>query len=66
MQDLTFVLVEVHKVLASPFFQPIQVFLQDISPFQRIHFPTQFGDIDKLQLSKEMLLERRNTSPAGC
>lgn len=66
VQDLTLVLVKLHKVFASPFFQPIQVFLQDISPFQRIHFPTQFGVTDKLQLSKEMLLDRRNPSPAGC
>lgn len=48
VQDLTFVFVELHKVLVSPLFWPIQVFLQGGSPFPSVHFPTQFGIIGTL------------------
>ncbi|KAK4828564.1 hypothetical protein QYF61_027533 [Mycteria americana] len=48
VQGLTLVLVEHHNVLVSPLFQPIQIFLQGGSPFQSVHFPTQFGIISKL------------------
>ncbi|KAK4822651.1 hypothetical protein QYF61_018603, partial [Mycteria americana] len=43
VQDLTFIFVELHKVLVSLLFQPIQVFLQGVYPLQSVHFPTQFG-----------------------
>ncbi|XP_075584354.1 uncharacterized protein C12orf50 homolog [Pelecanus crispus] len=48
VQDLTFDFVELHKVLVTPLFQAIQVFLQGDSPFQSVCFPTQFGIINKL------------------
>ncbi|KAK4825412.1 hypothetical protein QYF61_027178 [Mycteria americana] len=48
VQDFTLVLIEPHKVLVSPLFQPIQVFLQGGSPFRSVHFSTQFGIISKL------------------
>ena len=46
VQNLTLVLVELHKV--SPLLQPIQVILQGGSPFQSIYFPTQCGIVSKL------------------
>ncbi|GAB0187163.1 cAMP-dependent protein kinase inhibitor alpha [Grus japonensis] len=48
VQDLTLVLVELHKVLVSPLFQPIQIFLQGGSPFRSVHFLTRFRIISKL------------------
>lgn len=40
VQDLTLALAGLHKVLASTSFQPIQVFLQGVSAFQSVQFPT--------------------------
>lgn len=48
VQDLTFVLIELHKVLVSLIFQPVQVLLQGVSPFQSVLCPTQFGITDKV------------------
>ncbi|GAB0186062.1 mitochondrial enolase superfamily member 1 [Grus japonensis] len=48
VQDLTLVLAELHKVLVSPLYQPIEVFLQGGSSLRSIYFPTQFGIIRKL------------------
>lgn len=41
VQDLIFV--ELHKVLVSPLFRFIQVFLQGGCPFWSVNFPTCFG-----------------------
>lgn len=48
VQDIDLVLVELHRVLVSPFLQPVQVFLREGSPFQSVNFPSQFGIIGKL------------------
>ncbi|KAM6383098.1 uncharacterized protein FN964_004243 isoform 1-T2 [Alca torda] len=48
VQDLTPALVELHKVLLSPRFQPILVFSQGGSPFRSVRFPTRFGIISKV------------------
>lgn len=49
VQDIDLVLVKFHKVLVSPFLQPIQVFLEGHSSFQNVTFPTQFSIIGKLR-----------------
>jgi len=46
--DLISIFAELQKVLASPLFQPVQVFLQGGSPLQSVYLPTWFGIIGKL------------------
>lgn len=48
VQHFVLVFIKLHKIVASPLFQPIQIFLLDASHFWGMHFTIQFGVICKL------------------